>query len=252
MPTVNKQYFIGSTASLEGTQTTFDVDGADVVINHLPGYFDFLSTDPSVARVVRGEVRIVGVGDAVITATLDGVEASGAVTLSGYRPPSAPAASPTLPAGDVISMFSDVYQDVAVTSWNPHWQYSTAEDADYRVSGNNTKMYSNLNFVGIDFRARTIDVTEMTHFHLDVYAPEGTNFRIKVVAFNDDNGYGVGDAELTFDATTTPAFIAGEWSSLEIPLVDFQLSAPWDHIGQLVLSTDDAQLVLVDNIYWHK
>jgi hypothetical protein len=251
MPSLNKQYFIGSTASLEGTYTTFDIDGADVVVNHLPGYFDYYSSDPAVANVIRGKVRIVGVGDAVITATMDTTDVDGSLTLSGYRPPSAAAVSPALPAGNVISMFSDVYQDVGVTSWNPHWQYSTAENADYRVAGNITKMYSNLNFVGIDFRSQTIDASQMTHFHLDVYAPEGTNFRIKIVAFNADNGYGIGDAELTFDASTAPAFIAGDWSYLDIPLEDFQLAAPRDHIGQIVLSTDDARLVLVDNIYWH-
>ena len=60
--------------------------------------------------------------------------------------------------------------------------------------------------------------------------------------------------DLTLDATTTPAFIAGGWSSLDIPLTSFALPAVWDwgHIGQIVLSTVDAQLVLVDNIYWHR
>ncbi|MFO7655089.1 MAG: hypothetical protein R6X25_14920 [Candidatus Krumholzibacteriia bacterium] len=252
MPSTSKQYFVGTTASLAGTRTTFDVDGARVAVDHLPGYFDFHSTDPTVATVQRGAVRIVGEGDAVITATSGGIEVQGAVTLSGYRPPAGPAPAPTLPPGRVISMFSDVYQDVPVDSWNTRWQWSTAEDSDYKVDGDDTRMYANLNFVGIEFTTGTIDASAMTHLHLDVYAPVGTNFRVKIVAFNGDGGVVVGESEVTLDAGTTPAFVAGTWSSLDIPLDDFQFTVPLTHVGQLVLSTDDARLVLLDNLYWHE
>jgi hypothetical protein len=252
MPSLSKQYFVGSTASIQGTYTLFNVDGANIRVDHYPSYFDFASSDPAVATVTGGQIKIVGVGNAVITATMDSIQVAGSVTLSGFEPPTVAPPPPTLPAQNVISMFSDVYRNVPIDSWNPHWQYSTTEDADYVVDGDNTKMYSNLNFVGIVFTTQTIDASGMTHFHLDVFAPAGTNFRVKVVAFNQDNGNSIGEAELTFDASTTPAFVAGEWCSLDIPLADFQLTALWDHIGQLVLSTDDARLVLVDNIYWHR
>ncbi len=252
MPSLSKQYFVGATASIQGTYTIFNVDGANIRVDHSPGYFDFTSSNPAVARVVEGRIEVVGVGDAVITATLEGIPVTGSVTLSGFEPPATAPPTPTLPAQDVISMFSDVYRNVPVDSWNPHWQYSTTEDADYVVDGDLTKMYSNLNFVGIVFTTQTIDASQMTHLHLDLYAPVGTDFSVKVVAFDQNDGSSIGEAELTFDASTTPAFVAGQWSSLDIPLADFQLAAPWNHIGQLVLSTDDAPLVLVDNIYWHK
>ena len=159
---------------------------------------------------------------------------------------------PSLPASDVISMFSGAYTNVPVGTWDTNWQYSTAEDSEYSVDGNVAKMYAALNFVGIDFSSLTVDASDMTHLHLDVFAPVGTNFRVKIVAFNGNGGLVIGQSELTFDATTTPAFTAGDWSALDIPLEDFGLTAPLDHVGQLVLSTDDAQLVLVDNIYWHR
>jgi hypothetical protein len=252
MPTVTKQYFVGSTANLGGTYTTFDIDGADVVVDHMPGYFDFQSSDSAIATVEDGKVKVVGVGNASVSAELDGVAVDGLVSISGYVPPGTTASNPTVPAADVISMFSDSYNDVPVTSWNTHWQWSTAENDEYMVEGNNTIMYSFLNFVGIDFTGQTIDASAMTHLHMDVFAPEGTNFLVKVVAFNGDNGLWTGEAELAFDAASTPAFAAGQWSTLEIPLADFNLGTSWGHIGQMVLSTDDAQLLLVDNIYWHK
>jgi hypothetical protein len=46
--------------------------------------------------------------------------------------------------------------------------------------------------------------------------------------------------------------VSGGWSSLDIPLSDFVLGEGWDwsSIAQLVLVTTDAQLVLVDNVYF--
>ncbi|MBK7701849.1 MAG: hypothetical protein IPI34_02600 [bacterium] len=252
MPSGTKQYFIGSTVSLEGTRTTFDVDGADVVVGHMPGYFDYHSSDPAVAEVTGGGVRIVGEGEATLTATMGGVEVAGTLTLGGFVPPQIAAPVPAVPAGDVIALYSDVYQPVTVDSWNTHWTYSTTQDEIYAIGGDQTRMYTTLNFVGIQFATQTIDATNMTHLHLDVYAPVGTVFKVKLVAFNADNGYMIGQAELTFGAETTPAFVSGGWSSLEIPLADFPLPAPRDHLGQLVLSTTDAPLVLVDNIYLHR
>ncbi len=152
----------------------------------------------------------------------------------------------------MISLYSDSYTNRPVTSFNPHWGGSTTQNDTYLVGGNASIMYTTLNFVGIDFVANKIDVTAMTHLHLDVYAPVGTTFRVKLVAFGATGTAVTGQHELTFDATTTPGFAAGGWSSLEIPMAAFPFTVPVDNIGQLVLSSPDAPLVLVDNIYWHR
>lgn len=251
MPSVTRQYFVGAEASLSGTSTTFAVDGADVVVQHLPHYFDFAATDPGVAEVKGAEVTIVGEGSTTITATLAGTPVEGSLVLSGYAPPDGPAPTPTHPAAGVISMYSDAYDDVPVESWNPYWQWSTAVDDRYAIDGDEAIVYSGLNFVGVVFDGATIDASAMTHLHLDVFAPFGTDFLVKVVVFNETNGYAIGDAELRLDADTTPAFEAGRWSSLDIPLADFGLTESWEHVGQMVFSTADAELVLVDNVYWH-
>jgi len=252
MPSSLKQYFVGATAEIAGTYTRFSVDGGFIIVNHMPAYFDFSSTDSDVAVVDGDLIRIVGEGNAVITASMEGVPVSGSVTLSGFAPPEAPATPPTLPAQDVISLFSDVYNSVPVDSWNPFWGGSTAEVEDFAIGDDNMKAYSSLNWVGIIFTSNTVDASDMTHLHLDLFAPQGTMFKVKLVAFDGDNGNFLEEKELIFDESTVPAFTAGEWSSLEIPLDDFQLSAPLNHLGQLVLGTSDAKLVLVDNIYWHK
>jgi len=254
MPSGNKQYFVGSTASLSGTRTIFTVDGAFIQVNHSPNYFDFISSDPAVAIAENGEIKIIGAGATTITATEEGVEATGRVVITAYEPPATPAATPTVPAANVISMFSGAYVNVPVDKWNTQWGGSTAQVQDYTVQGNDTKMYSGLNFVGIEFLNPMINASAMTHFHMDVFAPAGTNFKIKLVSFPNSLPGSIESQDLVLDGTTVPAFAAGSWSSLEIPLENFVLPEGWDwsHIGQLVLSTTNASLVLLDNIYWHK
>ena len=256
MPSSDKQYFMGSTVSLSGTATTYDVDGANVIVNHMPGYFDFFSSDASVASVTSEGVVITGIGDATITAKLRDLDVEGAVSVSSYQPPADIAPTPTHPSGSVISLYSSSYNDRPIDTWNPHWQWSTTDDGTYMIDGHETRMYSSLNFVGIEFLTSLVDASEMTHFHADIYAPFGTNFKIKFVTFNENNGYAGQTQEMTFDAESSPAFTTGEWLSLDIPLEDFTFQpaseSPWSRIGQLVFVTDDAQLILVDNLYWHQ
>ena len=254
MTSNTKQCFVGATVSLSGAFTRYSIDGAYVAVSHAAGYFDFTASDPAVAVVEDGEIRVVGVGTSAVTAMLNGVDVNGGVLLTCYDPPADPAPTPAHAASDVISLFSDVYDDETVDQWNPSWGAPSEMD-DYAVAGNAVKMFSALTYAGIDFANHTLDVTGMTHLHVDVFAPAGSDFKVKIVAFDGDVDAGgalVEQIELSFDETTTPAFTAGAWSSLEIPLADYGFSASLDHIAQLVISTADARLVLVDNIYWHR
>lgn len=253
MATVTMEAFSGTIVDPDSTKVTFDVDGDTVVVTHLPAYFDYFSSNEDVATVSNGSISILGGGSTTITAKLDTIDVEGAITLNVSAPPSSPAPIPTVPSTDVISLFSDAdgYLDIAVDAWNTYWQYSTAQVEDFIIQGDNVKLYTELNFVGIDFTSVVVDASEMTHFHLDVWAPEGTSLAVKIVAFNA-SGQFAGEGELTFDESTTPAFSPGGWSSLEIPLADFPLSASRDHLGQLVLSSGDVRTVFVDNVYFHK
>jgi hypothetical protein len=251
MATRTRQAFVGTAVEAESTRVAFDVDGDTVIVTHFPAYFDYFSSNENVATVSGGSINVVGGGSATITAKLDTIDVVGSLTLNVLAPPSAPAPTPTVPAADVISLFSEAYTDIAVGAWNTYWQWSTAQVEDFTIDGDRVKLYTELNFVGIDFSAATVDASEMTHFHLDVWAPEGTDFKVKLVAFNA-LGQFIGQAELSFDESTTPTFVPGVWCPLEIPLADFALAVPRDHLAQLVLSTTDARTVFVDNVYFHK
>ncbi len=256
IPSSNKKYFVGSMISIAGTHTVFNVDGQDVTVNHMPGYFDFTVSDPGVARVEPEGIKILGQGTAAVTAALGEVPATGEVTIEAWPAPPAPAPAPAYPATDVVALFSDAYEGVHVDTWNPHWQYSTTEEGTYVLDGDNMRSYSSLNFVGIEFLGDKVDASQMTGFHMDVYAPFGSDFKLKFVAFNAGNSYLGETFDVVFDAGSDPAFVPGQWNSLDIPLdvISFKvpLDDPWSSIGQLVLSTSDATLVLLDNIYWYR
>lgn len=256
MQSVNRDYFIGSTVSVAQVQTIFELDEQFVIVNHQPGYLDFASSNPAVVRVGRRDLRVVGVGTTTLSAKLQDLDVSGVIGVTGHEPPDDLPERPGVPSNQVISMFSDSYADVPVTSWRADWQGVTTILEDYVINGENMMMYSALNYVGVDFVDSRIDASEMTHFHMDVYAPAGDRFNIKLVSFPESlGGTGAETPDLRVDATTTPAFVAGEWSCLDIPLADFTLPATdwdWSEIGQLVFSSSNAQLILFDNVYWHR
>ncbi len=170
--------------------------------------------------------------------------------------PTVPAPTPTVPAADVISLFSNAYTDVPVDTWSAVWDQ--ADVADVQVVGDDVKLYTNLVFAGIEFTSQTIDATAMTHFHMDIWTPDPTAapavFRIKLVDFGADGAFGGGDDvehELTLDDNSTPPLATGSWVSIDVPLSDFTSLTTRAHLAQLIIS-GDPNTVYVDNVYFHR
>ena len=251
--------FIGAVVNLAttvtGTKTIFDVGATDsVVVEHMPGYFSYASSDPAVATLENGAIRILGAGSATVSARLDTTLVNGAVTLTAavFTPGLAP--TPTVPASSVISLFSNAYTNRAVDKWSADWDQ--ADVTDLSVYGNDMKQYTNMVYAGIEFTspANLIDASAMTHFHMDIWVPTGTVFRVKLVDFGANGAYGGGDDsehELTFDASSTPPLVDGSWVGLEIPLASFTNLLSRAHLAQLVIS-GDTRTVYVDNVYFHR
>jgi len=249
----------GGTASLSGvTRTTFSVAGADVTVNHMAGYFDFTSSDPTVATVVDGVIHAWAPGTTSLTATLGGTAATGTVTVNVTAPPPSPAPVPTLAASQVIALFSNAYPAYPVQSWRQFAGSGAVQVQDVRIAGDDAKLYTGLanTYVGVQFAAPVITDTTMTALHVDVWAVSGTTFRIKLVDFGADGAFGGAGAnadtqsELAFTAATTPALATGAWTSFDLPFTSFAGLAH-AHLAQLVLS-GDVPTVFVDNVYFHK
>jgi hypothetical protein len=172
-------------------------------------------------------------------------------------PPSVPtvaAPTPTADPANVISLFSNAYTNVTVNTWSAGWD--AADVADIQIAGNDTKLYTNLNFAGIEFTSPTIDATGMTHFNMDIWTPDPTAlpavFKIKLVDFGANGVWSGGDDveyELSFNANSTPALVTGEWISYNIPLVNFTGLTTRAHLAQMIIS-GDPNTVYVDNVYF--
>jgi hypothetical protein len=245
--------FVGATAGVSGTQTTFDTGPTDsVVVGHMSGYFDFASSDLAVATVTGATIRVVGTGSATITARLDTTLARGEITVNAapFTPGHAPV--PTVPAADVVSLFSNAYPNRPVDKWSADWD--VADVTHLNIDGDDIKLYTNMVYAGIEFTSNTIDASAMTHFHTDIWVPTGTLFKVKLVDFGANGIYGGGDdseQELSFNAGSTPPLTTGSWVGLEIPLASFTNLLARAHLAQLIIS-GDTRTVYVDNIYFHR
>ncbi len=103
---------LGETYQLKGTAVTHTVEGREITQAVFPAAFDFTSSAPGVASVdAGGLVTARGMGTATILASLDGVAAAQTVTINvgAGRSPVAGPPAPTLPAAEVISIYSGVY-----------------------------------------------------------------------------------------------------------------------------------------------
>jgi len=169
---------------------------------------------------------------------------------SGGDEPTPAAPAPALSSDDVISLFSDSYNDVVVDTWRTDW--SSADFEDVMVVGQAVKKYSNLDFVGIETVASQIDATEMTHFHIDVWSKDFTGFGIKLVDFGADGAFGGGDDvehQVDYVSPTQEG-----WISYDIPLSDFTGLTTRENLSQYILVglPTSGTTVFIDNMYFHK
>lgn len=243
---------VGTSLSVPGTQVTFAVNGIDQLVSCAPGYFTFHSSADAVATGGEGVVRIVGVGDATITATLGAIPASGVLTLHANPAPSDAPPRPTLPASDVISLLTMVYPNVTVDTWSTTWDF--ADVSDVTIGGDNMKKYLVTSYAAADFSGHLIDATAMTAFHVDAWVPGGNVFKVKLVDFGADGVFSGGDDsqyELIFTVGSTPPLQFKQWTKLEIPMSAFTGLTSRAHLAQLLISGDFGT-AYVDNVYFHK
>ena len=244
----------GGTTRITGTRVTYDVGGAIRVINASPSYFNYDTSDPAVVTVdADGIMTFHDLGTATVTAALGSRAASGAVSVTVGRAPAAPPAPPIDAAADVISLFSDAYDDVAVDTWSADWDDADVEDVE--VAGDAAKLYTSLSYAGIEFTAPTVDARDMTHFRMDMWTPDEVAagaFRVKLVDFGANGAFGGGDdSEHEVAVTAADGLATQRWVRLDLPLSDFAGLTGRGHVAQLIIS-GDPNTVYVDNVYFRR
>lgn len=254
--------FTGVTSSVSGLGTVFNLaDGTNQVVGTSPAYFEFTSTNEATASVDDlGNITVGEAGTAEITATLSGVLAEGSLTIESQGIFNA-APVPTEAPEDVISIFSDAYDNVPVDFYNGFYApFQTTTSNDFIVNGNRVLNYENFNFVGIEFNQNvpTINGSSMTHLRMDIFIPNqfGANpaLRVTLRDFGADGSFGGNDdttVSLNLTTNSNPALVVGQWIRVDLNITGMANRA---NLGQIVLDTDlgpglRGQNIYVDNIY---
>ena len=160
------------------------------------------------------------------------------------RAPSPPGRSPE----DVISMYSDQYQQTTVDSYTTSWSVVALQE-EVAIEGNQTLVYRDLAYAGIITEAVPINAAAMEMVHFDVWSTNVNAFKIKFVDFNG-TGYNGGSDNIEFEVSNT-IDQEGEWVSFDLPLSDFT-DVPFSDINQTVISADPVGTVFIDNLYFYK
>lgn len=265
---LSEQTFIGSARTVNGLRQTFNMgSGLDQTVVPAPGYFEFTSSNTSVATVNDlGQIAVIGTGTAVITAVLGGVPASGSLTLESLGE-FTPAPIPTRDPSNVISIFSDAYTNVPVDFYNGYFApfQTTQGQADININGDNIIKYTQLNFVASEFKNPTVNASQMTHLHVDIQVENPINsgdfIRLQLGDFGPNGVFdGGGDDSNGVYTITQSSLSTGNWLSFDIPLSSFAGLVNRNNLAQLFFITDGTNPsipgsitdILVDNIYFYR
>lgn len=253
---ITTQGFVGSGTSVTGLTETFNMaNGLDQTVHVAPSYFDFVSSDESVATINElGEITVVGPGTTTITATMNGIAAAGSLTLNSLGNFSL-APVPTIPASNVISIFSDAYTNVPIDFYNGYWQpYQTTESDDFEINGDHILNYTNFNFVGNSFTNPTVNASSMTNMHVDIFIPGALdpNAQLKITLrdVGPDGVDGGTDDSNQIVILNNSDLTGDSWNSIDFPLN----IANKNNLGLIIyenLGTNLTNLYL-DNIYFYE
>lgn len=173
--------------------------------------------------------------------------ASGNVVVMAQPTVSAP--TPTAPATNVISIFSNSFTNVANTNFFPNWGQVTTYNAIKVGATDDVIKYANMNYQGIQFGSAQ-DVSSMRYLHIDVWTTD-VNAAIFPITL-------IWGAEKTITKTIATN---GTWTSLDIPLSEFTgavltnaiqfkfQSNEWWTLGAAGSSTKYTTIYL-DNLYF--
>lgn len=150
--------------------------------------------------------------------------------------PAAPA--PGVDASKVKSFFSGAYPTVVPGMFVGTWGQSTRGSIE-SCSGDDAYKFTDFNYVGLQFSSddATVDVSDMTTLHLDLYAPETMDINIVPISLGP-----------TIEAGVSRHLDGGKWTSLDIALSEFG-NVDFTRFGQLKLDGGNGQTFYLDNFY---
>lgn len=153
-------------------------------------------------------------------------------------------AAPTPPsraAGDVVSIFSTKFEDVANTNFNPNWAQSTVV-SEVEIGGEAVLKYANFNYQGTELSG-SVDVSGMEYLHVDIWSPNASIVNLSIIS--------PGPAE-----TPVPLQITqGTWRSYDIPLSSYSGVVDLSNVFQFKFDDGglgDKPTLYINNLYFYR
>jgi hypothetical protein len=230
-------------------------NGVDQEVIPAPAYFDFNVADNSVASVSElGVVEVKGEGTTTITGSIGNLVATGSLkVISTGAFIHAP--TPTRDPANVLSLFSNAYTNVPVEYYNGFWApFQTTLSADFTIDGDDVLSYTDFNFVGTQFTIPTIDGSEMTHLHLDLWLPNevdpAAQFAVEIVDIGSDGTFDAPNYSTEVVYTSPDPLVSQSWIGLDIPLSGLTSKT---NLAQVIYKNLDSPLsnFYVDNVYFY-
>ncbi|WP_353083193.1 T9SS type A sorting domain-containing protein [Flavobacterium sp.] len=172
-------------------------------------------------------------------------------------PPAGPSvAAPTPPARnawDVISLFSNAYNNIAIAEWGTSWDTASISDL-VSVPGDDIKRITYGDFIAVQF-ANYENATSMTNFHMDYFITAGTDLVGKVLNPKFSNHAAMAGETNAILLTHLPT-TAGSWFSIDVALSSMSPQGPGvafarQNLLQFLMQSN-LGIVYVDNIYLYR
>jgi len=158
----------------------------------------------------------------------------------------------------VISVYSDAYTNIGVTTLATEWSQGSLTDEVEIESGEFALLYNIENFIGIQLENGN-DLTNFTHMHFDYWVADESVEAGAILNPKLSNHAGLPETEGETSAigSVNPVSTAGEWVSFDVALDDFTSesangSLDRESIYQIVMTTAGTiSDVYIDNIYFY-
>jgi len=271
--------FIGANQVVNQLGALFNLaNGQNIRVNASPNYFNFASSNTNVTGPfttnAAGEVTtqvIANSGSAVVTAQLGNVQAQGSLTINavGAFPP---APIPTRNPANVISIFSNAYNNVPVRHYNGFFSGSNTQggagnnpnNVDIQApfangSIDNIIHYTQLDFVsmGMYETVPRVNISGMTHLHVDINVRQAVNpgnfVRLELHS-SLPNGPTTSSGSFVLNAAALTNVNENGWVSVDIPISSFAGFNDPTSLGQIFFVSGNPGGIFsiwVDNVYFY-
>jgi beta-glucanase (GH16 family) len=135
----------------------------------------------------------------------------------------------------VISLFSDSYQNIESVDFNPNWDQGTIVTQE-QIQGDNVLKYTALNYQGTDFGDNKQDVSSLDNLYLNYWTQDAITLQVFVIS--------PGPNEAFFEVDV----VQQSWQSLVIPLSTYANDVDLTDVFQLKIVGNGT--VFFDNIFF--